>query len=234
MARDSLSRAYARHMCDPVQGFETASCAQCMGYGRQAGTKCVYAGCQWRNYEGDCVEGRDRLKVATGMWMVAFGWLMMVWVGGWARRNCGRVQKLQRRGRRISAQTLHTRHEQRTVIAGGWPIKANVFTVRIRYPTEAEGGGWLVREVNVSRADFESLEDDAELAVVVDAADEQFVLAAAVVDAPSERFGWIVLSITGVMLVPALLVGGMTTMLDAYYCMPGPPVSTHATAATAR
>jgi hypothetical protein len=210
--------------CDPVEGGGVPSCASCMEYGRKAAIECVYSGCQWRNFESDCVEGRDRLKVATSMWMVAFGWLMLAWVGGWARRNCGKVQTMRRTGLRLAAEALSKRHEQRTVIAGGWPIKANVFTVRIKYRmSETDGAPWLVRELTVKRTNYEALEEGDTIAVVVDKSDELFVLAESVVDAPSERFGWIVLSITGVTLVPALLVGGTTMMLDAYHCWIPPP-----------
>ena len=205
--------------CAPFEGAGVPTCEQCMDYGTQAAVECVYSGCKWRAFESDCVEGRDRLKVATGMWMVATGWLMMVWVGGWARRNCGKVQKLQRSGRRVTAKALSKRQDQRVVISGGWPVQAYVFSVRVRYPSDmTAGGSSVVHEVTVTRENYESVQDGGEITVVVDKNDARFVLAASVVDADRERFGWIVLSIAGVGLVPGLLLGGMTMMLDAYHC----------------
>ncbi len=206
--------------CDPVEGAGAPTCEQCMDYETQAAAECVYSGCKWRSFESDCVEGRDRLKVATGMWMVSAGWLTMVWVGGWARKNCGKAQKLQRSGRRVIAEVLSKRHDQRMVISGGWPVKAQVFSVRVRYPSvdTATGGSTVVHEVTVTRENYESVQDGEEITVVIDKSDARVVLAASVVDADRERFGWIVLSIAGVGLVPGLLVGGMTMMLDAYHC----------------
>lgn len=217
-----LARAQTRQLgmggCDPVEGVGAPTCQQCMDYGADAVTECVYSGCKWRNYESDCVEGRDRLKVATGMWMVSTGWLMLVWVGGWARRNCGKVEKLRRSGRRLQAEALGKRHDQRTVISGGWPVKAQVYSVRIRCPSATPNGGFVNREVTVTRENYESIEDGGTVEVVVDAGDERVILAASVVDADRERFGWIVLSIAGAGLVPALLFGGLAMMLDAYHC----------------
>ena len=208
--------------CDPFQGAEPPTCQHCMDYGIDAPAQCVYSGCQWRNFEADCVEGRDRLKVATGMWMLAAGWLLMVWVGGWARRNCGKVQKLQRSGRRVSAEALSKMHTQRMVMSSGWPVRALVFTVRVRYPSETAHGGWLDHDVTVTRENYEAVEEGSNVAVVVDKSDSRFVLAASVVDADRERFGWIVLSIAGAGIVPALLFGGFVMMLDAYHCWLAP------------
>ena len=145
---------------------------------------------------------------------------MLVWSGGWAMRNCGRVQKLERSGRRLQAQVVHIRDEERTIIAEGWPMQAHVYTVRLTYPI-ADESGTLVKEVNVKRLTYEQVEEGGELPVVVDADDDDFVMAAAVVDGPSERFGGGVLLVAALGTVPALLLGGLQIILNLYHCEVG-------------
>ena len=133
---------------------------------------------------------------------------MLVWSGGWAMRNCGRVAKLERSGRRLQAQVVHIRDEQRTIIANGWPMQAHVYTVRLTYPAaDSDEGETLVKEVNVKRLTYEQVEEGGELPVVVDPDDDDFVMAAAVVDGPSERFGGRVLLLAALGTVPAIIDG---------------------------
>ena len=156
---------------------------------------------------------------SIGMAVMAGGWFMLVWSAGWAMRNCGRVAKLERSGRRLQAQVVHIRDEERTIIAGGWPMQAHVYTVRLTYPADGdEGGATLVKEVNVKRPTYEQVEEGGELPVVVDPDDDDFVMAAAVVDGPSERFGGRVLLLAALGTVPAIMLGGLQIILNVNHC----------------
>ena len=68
----------------------------------------------------------------------------------------------------------------------------------------------------LKRHDWERTENELELVYLPGF--PQVVEAAVVVNSPANRYGWFTLGITGACVVPALLVGGVLTLLQGYNC----------------
>ena len=122
------------------------------------------AGCKWVQFGGGngegCIEPRDGLAILTGILMQVGGWLMLMWTVGWARRNFGDLERIRHKGHRISGTVLERDCSERTMLVGGWPLRANVFALGVEYTVPGEQGP-RHRVVNLQRQAWEQAHDQS-------------------------------------------------------------------------
>jgi hypothetical protein len=61
------------------------------------------------------------------------GCFVLFWTVGWSRKNCGTLPLLRRRGQRVVAEVLAKDCRERTVVVAGWPVRAKVHSLHVRY-----------------------------------------------------------------------------------------------------
>lgn len=174
-------------------------------------------GCRWTSVGGGaCVERTHTGSVVSGMALLASGWIMATWTMGWARKNCGTIPRLRRSGQRLKGLVLEKDCSERTVAIGSWPTRATVFAVRCQYTIP--GSEAVTRIVQLERKVWEQLQIDSEVEIVVDPTDPGHPVSAALLDEEDSRFGWMTLTCVGIVMVPAMIIGGILVMMDAYGC----------------